>query len=69
MSDEKKIPAKTCFSHLGGKLGSLLLEAFVEKGWIAKEQLHDKHYFVTEKGEKEFARLGIDLSEIKREAL
>jgi hypothetical protein len=31
--------AKLCYEHIGGKLGSLLLEQFIEKGWLAKENL------------------------------
>lgn len=46
-----KKPAKTCYSHLGGKLGTLLLENFIEKGWIAKDNSADKHYHITELGE------------------
>lgn len=60
-------PAKTCYSHLGGKLGSLLLEQFIEKQWIAKAEPVDKQYYITPLGEKEFAKLGIDLSLIKDE--
>lgn len=63
----KTKPAKTCYSHLGGKLGTLLLEQFIEKGWIAKEQASDKQYYITSKGEKEFTKLGVDLSLIKEE--
>ncbi|MCW4468936.1 ArsR family transcriptional regulator [Flavobacterium sp. MFBS3-15] len=63
----KTKPAKACYSHLGGKLGTLLFEMFIEKGWIAKERVSDKYYFVTEKGEEQFAKLGIDLSLIKEE--
>lgn len=60
-------PAKTCYNHLGGKLGELLLLAFVEKEWIAKKQQFDKHYFITDAGKKGLKRLGIDISEIKDE--
>jgi len=63
----KTKPAKTCYSHLGGKLGTLLLEQLIEKGWIAKEQASDKHYYITSKGEEEFTKLGVDLSLIKEE--
>ncbi|WP_114788843.1 hypothetical protein U0035_04440 [Niabella yanshanensis] len=59
-----KKPAKSCYNHIGGKLGELLMEQFVVKGWIAKEVPADKHFYITEKGEREFARLGIDLSQI-----
>ena len=64
----EKLPAKTCYSHIGGKLGSLLMEQFIHKGWIAKEKLSDKAFYITDKGKKEFEKLGIDLSQIKPEA-
>lgn len=62
-------PAKKCYSHIGGKLGELLLETFAEKKWIAKNEASDKHFYITELGEKEFAKLGIDLTKIKSEAI
>lgn len=62
-------PAKTCFSHIGGKLGTLLMIAFEEKGWIAKHMPADKHFYITAKGEQEFTKLGIDISQIKPEVL
>lgn len=58
-------PAKTCYNHIGGKLGEMLMEMFVDQGWIQKDNLADKHFLITEKGQKEFTRLGLDLSEIK----
>jgi len=60
-------PAKTCYDHLGGKLGTLLLKQFIDKGWIAKDKAYDKHYYITETGEAEFTKLGVDLSLIKEE--
>ena len=65
-SNDKK-PVKTCYEHIGGKLGQLLLVQFVEKGWITKDNPMDRHYYITEKGQKEFTKLGIDLSLIKAE--
>jgi predicted transcriptional regulator len=62
-------PAKMCYSHIGGKLGQLLVEAFVDKGWIAKNKPTDKHFYITDLGEKEFRKLGLDLSKIKSENL
>jgi hypothetical protein len=61
---ENLIPAKMCYSHIGGKLGTLLLESFVDKGWIARETAGEKHFYVTEKGKKEFTKLGVDISQI-----
>jgi predicted transcriptional regulator len=61
--------AKICYEHIGGKLGQLLAVSFVEKGWIAKKNNSDKHFYITDLGEKEFTKLGIDISEIKSENL
>lgn len=70
MSTESYIkPAKKCYEHLGGKLGELLLENFTDKKWIAKKSASDKHFYITELGEKELTKLGIDLSKIKSEAI
>lgn len=70
MENQKTIkPAKKCYEHIGGKLGELLLETFIDKKWIAKKESSDKHFYITELGEKEFSKLGIDLSQIKSEAL
>ncbi|MBP2615003.1 ArsR family transcriptional regulator [Chryseobacterium jejuense] len=65
-STERK-PAKPCYEHIGGKLGQLLLEQFVEKGWIAKDHPADRNYYITDKGQEEFTKLGLDLSQIKAE--
>ena len=62
-------PAKKCYEHLGGKLGELLFENFVDKKWIAKKEPLDKHFYITELGEKEFSKLGIDLTKIKSETI
>jgi hypothetical protein len=62
-------PAKTCFSHIGGKLGVLLMENFIDKGWLAKNNPNDKHFYITELGEKQFKKMGVDVSQIKTEKL
>lgn len=70
MSKEtEKKPAKLCYNHIGGKLGTLLLEKFVGIGWLAKDKQTDKHYYITDKGNAEFTKLGIDISQIKSEKL
>lgn len=60
-------PAKICYNHIGGKLGTLLLEQLVAKGWIAKASSTDKHFYITPLGESNFEKLGIDLSLIPSE--
>jgi DNA-binding PadR family transcriptional regulator len=70
MATTKEIkPAKLCFEHIGGKLGMLLMDTFIEKNWIAKNKPKDKYYYITDKGQKEFAKMGIDLSQIESEKL
>ncbi len=67
-NSNKRKPAKMCYEHLGGKLGQLLKETFTEKGWIAKSQ-KDRDFYITDLGQKEFEKLGLDLSQIKSEDL
>lgn len=64
MKAPEKKTAKLCYEHIGGKLGHLLLEQFIDQGWLAKEHYTDKDCYITEKGKQEFAKLGIDLSHI-----
>ncbi len=65
MATTKEIkPVKLCYEHIGGKLGMLLMECFIEKGWIMKTD-EEKLFYITDKGQKEFTKLGIDLSQIK----
>lgn len=67
MKKDSIIPAKSCYDHLGGKLGELLLKSFIANDWIKKDPHTDKNYHVTETGKKGFEALGIDLSLIKPE--
>ena len=57
-------PAKICYNHIGGKLGGMLLKMCIDQDWIQKTDPTDKNFFITEKGQTEFARLGLDLSQI-----
>lgn len=59
------IPVKLCYSHIGGQLGSLLSEHFINNKWIEKTDGNDRLYFVTAKGKKAFKEMGIDLSLIQ----
>ena len=62
MNKESRKLAKTCTTHIGGRLGRLILEQFEKKGWISKDKPGDKHYIITDEGEKGFKKLGIDIS-------
>ncbi|MBL0738222.1 ArsR family transcriptional regulator [Flavobacterium sp. GN10] len=69
MRDKTIKPAKKCYEHIGGKLGEILLETFADKKWIAKNNPTEKHFYITELGEKEFLKLGVDISQIKSEVI
>jgi len=62
---DKVKSAKLCYEHIGGKLGQLLLEVLIAKGWLAKTDSSDRHLYITELGESQLTAFGIDLSQIK----
>jgi hypothetical protein len=43
------------------------METFIDKGWLAKKETKSKNFYITEKGKKEFTKLGLDLSQIELE--
>jgi DNA-binding transcriptional ArsR family regulator len=51
--------ARTCYGHLAGEMAVKILEAMLERGWV-RDQARD--FAVTNRGAKEFAELGVDLS-------
>ncbi len=60
-------PVKTCYDHIGGKLGTMFLEMCIQQQWIQKADPAAKHFFITEKGQEGFTALGLDLSQITSE--
>lgn len=48
----KAIPVKLCYSHIGGRLGSMLTEHYIEKGWIKQLVENEWLYHVTQKVKK-----------------
>ena len=64
-NNKERKQAKMCYEHIGGKLGQLLFELFVNNGWLEKVSAEDKNFYITKKGEAELTKLGIDLSQIK----
>ena len=45
-----KKPEKLCYTHIGSKLGTLILDKFVENNWLAKDKATDKHLYITNEG-------------------
>ena len=66
---KKILPVKLCYSHVGGRLGSLLTELYLEKVWIKQTEENERMYYITPKGKKSFTDLGIDLSLIPEESI
>ncbi len=66
-TNKKAVPVKMCYSHVGGRLGNLLAETFVTKGWIKQAEGNERLYHVTTKGKKAFKDMGVDLSLIPEE--
>ncbi|WP_042221983.1 ArsR/SmtB family transcription factor [Oceanobacillus manasiensis] len=61
-ADKLKI-ARTCYDHLAGKLGVTLTEAFMDKGYLVADR---DDFLVTDKGEKFFYDLEIDLHALRQ---
>jgi DNA-binding transcriptional ArsR family regulator len=56
--------ARTCYDHLAGKLGVLLTDALIERGWLVAEA---KDYRVGPVGVEGFRALGIELEELRKQ--
>ena len=59
--------AKTCYSHIGGKLGEFILDAYIQKGYLKKNSPNDKFFEITKIGETHFKKMGIDLELLPKE--
>jgi len=68
-ASKKVIPAKLCYAHVGGRLGGLLTEIYIARGWIKQSELNERVHYVTPKGKKFFSELGVDLSLIPEEMM
>jgi|WetSurMetagenome_2_1015567.scaffolds.fasta_scaffold107840_2 hypothetical protein len=53
--------AKSCYGHLGGKVGDLLFERLVDLKWFRLQVGTSTVYEITEKGVEELTKLGVDL--------
>lgn len=56
-----KMKGRKCYDHLGGKLGTRILERLIELDWIKLEEGKSTVYEITEKGYEELAKLGVNL--------
>lgn len=61
VKSKTKLKARTCYGHLGGKLGQLLFERLVELEWFTLEEGRATVYQVTEKGRQELGKLGVPI--------
>lgn len=61
ITGDGKPTARSCYGHLGGKLGNRLFERLIELGWFELEEGKSTVYIVTEKGCQELIKLGVTL--------
>jgi predicted transcriptional regulator len=61
MEKSNEMKGRKCYDHLGGKLGAILLNNLLEKNWIELEEDKTTVYIITEKGEREFKKMGIEI--------
>ncbi len=59
MKQEKRLTGRKCYDHLGGRLGAMLLELYLQNGWIVLEEGKSTVYAVTPKGEEAFGQMGL----------
>ena len=69
ITPQKIVPVKLCYSHIGGRLGSMLTEHYIQKGWIKQSADNERLFYVTAKGKKIFTDMGIDISLIPEEII
>jgi hypothetical protein len=68
---QESIVAKSCFGHLGGKLGNKLFKRMIELKWFkpkaGKTNSYGirERYEITKKGYQELAKLGIDFTNLE----
>ncbi len=48
----KATPSKLRYTQIGGKLGGLLTEIFIGKGWVKRSDKNGKGWYITERGRK-----------------
>lgn len=60
-SGAQKLKGRTCYGHLGGKLGERLFIRFVELEWLQQEEGKSTVYEITEKGYEALKQLGVKL--------
>jgi DNA-binding transcriptional ArsR family regulator len=53
--------ARFCYDHLAGSLGTGLLATMLRKDWLEGDAEDPRQLQVTARGEKAFARLGVDI--------
>ena len=58
-NNDKVKSAKLCYEHIGGKLGKLLLEVLITKGWQAKTDPSDRDLYITELGESQLTAFAL----------
>lgn len=56
--------AKSCYGHLGGKLGDILFKRILKLKWFKPIRGKKTVYEITKKGYRELTKLGVDFSKL-----
>ena len=54
--------ARTCYDHIAGTVGVAIHDAFFARHWLSRA---GKEYAITEQGQRELGRLGIDIPAVQ----
>jgi DNA-binding transcriptional ArsR family regulator len=59
--------ARTCYDHMAGAVAVALHDQLLREGWLIHDRPGDRDaYDVSEAGARTFARLGIDIAEVRK---
>ena len=59
MKQEKRVTGRKCYDHLGGSLGAMLFELYLQNGWIVLEEGKSTVYAITPRGIDAFRQMGL----------
>lgn len=57
----RPMTGRKCYDHLGGRLGSALLDFYLKQGWIVLDEGKSTVYVITETGRAAFGNMGLVL--------
>jgi DNA-binding transcriptional ArsR family regulator len=59
------VGARSCYDHIAGALGVSLHDVLVAQGWLTSDGARSSAYSLTQNGERELAKMGIDVARLR----